>query len=249
MIFSIVLKLQDSLFIYFDESKVISTYQGLSRSIVLTSIIIIYSLKSRVQFLYFFVTLFVLFILGSRSEFALFLIALFIVFMFNKKATFIKILSISLSIILLILMYNPETVENLNETSRIFSLLDPQNVYASEGRGLLTDNAISTISNNVFFGDISNVDIGGSAHNILSAWEIHGFFFIILILAISLINLASRFLDFRNLTSNFYAKIAFFYSIVWFVGMITSYWYGNEMFAVALGFSAKLEQFKSYYNE
>ena len=48
-------------------------------------------------------------------------------------------------------------VENLNETSRIFSLLDPQNVYANEGRGLLTDNAISTLSNNVFFGFLAKI--------------------------------------------------------------------------------------------
>ena len=52
-----------------------------------------------------------------------------------------------------------------------------------------------------------------------------------------------------NLKRNFHTKIAFFYSILWFVGMFTSYWYGNEMFAVALGISANLEVFKSRPHE
>ena len=66
-------------------------------------------------------------------------------------------------------------------------MLNPQLVYASEGRGILTYNAINTINENIFFGDIKNVGIGESAHNILSAWEINGVFFIILVFMISFI--------------------------------------------------------------
>ena len=246
---SLVLKLKDSLFIYFDSSKGMSTYQGLSRCLVLTSLIIIYSLKNRIKFLYFLVTVFILFILGSRSEFALFLIGIFVVFILNKKRTLTKLVSIVISIILLISLYNPKTVNSLNDTSRIFSIINFQSVYKNEGRGSLNDNSIKNISENIFFGDFNNVDIGGSAHNILSAWEINGVLFFLLTLGISFINFILRLIDFRNSTSNFHTKIAFFYSTLWFVGMFTSYWYGNEMFAVALGFSANLEVFKSRPHE
>ena len=246
---SLVLKLKDSLFIYFDASKGMSTYQGLSRCLVLTSLIIIYSLKNRIKFLYFLVTVFILFILGSRSEFALFLIGIFVVFILNKKRTLTKLVSIVISIILLISLYNPKTVNSFSYTSRIFSLLNPQKALNEGGRSKLSSNAYNTISENILFGDINNVDIGESAHNILSAWEINGVLFFLLILGISFMNFYLRLKDFRNLKRNFHAKIAFFYSILWFVGMFTSYWYGNEMFAVALGISANLEVFKSRPHE
>ena len=246
---SLVLKLTDSLFIYFDSSKGMSTYQGLSRCLVLTSIIIIYSLKNRIKFLYFLVTVFILFILGSRSEFALFLIGLFAVFILNKKAVLTKVVTIVTSIFLLIVLYNPKTVQNLNEVSRIFTLINPQSALEAGGRSKLSSNAINSISENILFGDMNNVDIGASAHNILSAWQINGILFFLLILGVSLTNFFLRLIDFRNLTSNFDAKIAFFYSILWLVGMFTSYWYGNEMFAVALGFSARLDAFKSRSHE
>ena len=174
-----------------------STYQGLSRSLVLISIILIYSTKNRTQLIYFLFSAFILFLLGSRSEFALFIIASFMVNILNKKRIYLKIFSISLSVLLLFLLFNPEVANDLNNTSRIFSLLNPQLVYASEGRGILTYNAINTINENIFFGDIKNVGIGESAHNILSAWEINGVFFIILVFMISFTNLFLRFKRFQ----------------------------------------------------
>ena len=157
--FSLIYQLQDSFFIYFDESKGMSTYQGLSRSLVLISIILIYSTKNRTQLIYFLFSAFILFLLGSRSEFALFIIASFMVNILNKKRIYLKIFSISLSVLLLFLLFNPEVANDLNNTSRIFSLLNPQLVYASEGRGILTYNAINTINENIFFGDIKNVKL------------------------------------------------------------------------------------------
>jgi hypothetical protein len=249
IIVGLILKLTDSFYLYFDSAKGMSSYQGLSRNFIVISVILIYLSKNKVQLLYFLPTVFILFILGSRSEFALFLIGLFAVFIFNKKATMKKLLGIFMSIIFLILVYNPQSIKNLNEVSRIFSIINFQSVYANEGRGLLTDKSIETINENIFFGDFNNVDIGSSAHNILSAWEINGLLFFLIVLGISIANFFMRLKDFRNLTSNFYAKVAFFYSIIWFVGMFTSYWYGNEMFAIALGFSAKLDINKSYLRE
>lgn len=241
----LTLKMEDSWFVYFDSYKGMSTYQGLSRSLVLTSLIVIYTVQRRLQWLYFIVTVFILFILGSRSEFALFLVGLFAVSIMNGRKTIIKLASIVLAIFLLGIMYNPSTANDLLKISRIFSLIDPQSALKEGGRSELTESAINTLGNHILLGDITNVNIGSSSHNILSSWEINGVFFFLLTVGISCTNFILRARDFVHLSTEFYAKIAFFYSVLWLIGMCTSYWYGNEMFALALGFGARLEVFKS----
>jgi hypothetical protein len=220
----------------------VATYQGYGRVIILMSAIAFFTtinpiLKISIAGL----TLFTLFLLGGRSEFWLYLGALILTLtwvssMSNKLNYFsVKFFSVFIFSILLFSYFLLSLWHDLFENSRIFSILNLLDVYENEGRGELTLLALKNINDNIIFGNIGLMAPGENSHNILSAFVDWGIFIFIILIIFSFISLIYSLKLVKKINSPLNSLMVYF-SIFWFIGSISSYWYLSEYLFILIAF-------------
>ncbi|SPY08745.1 hypothetical protein [Oligella urethralis] len=106
-----------------------------------------------------------LYFIGARSEFFAFFLLMAIVEFYRNKASLLLIPVVSaLGFLYLFLIDNFDLV-----SGRMFNVFGGNDASLSE-RGVLQQNAIKTISNNIFTGGYGSHPLGQYSHNILSLW-------------------------------------------------------------------------------
>ena len=166
-----------------DDESVMGGYQGIARSVLVTSLVLIAILRGMTLVLVILVTLGVLFTIGARSEFAGFVIVIawMMPLWFREKKRIVFGIAIPLTLIVPLVLSGA-----IPQTSRILELFDLSQSTSYVARGDASETALRTIVDRPILGDFGS-DVGGNyAHNALSAWVSYGivgfFFYVSLIL-------------------------------------------------------------------
>jgi len=151
----------------------VASYQGLARSLVITSILCVALSKNKTRFALLSVCAAVgLAALGSRAEFTGFLGVTVILAILKYKVRGLALFVISvIGLLSLVLAFLPDV---FFENSRIFGIFDVFQSESGIARSELTQDAITSIENNFLLGDygsyVMRLGVGFYSHNILSAW-------------------------------------------------------------------------------
>lgn len=165
----------------------LASYQGIARNVLVVATFIIAFSKSNIANLIHTVALLIiLFMLGSRSE----LVAFFLTVMAYHLTRSIKIKSsfiVAASISTIVVMAAIANYAELSD-SRQFAIFNASQDASWQQRNDRELFAIKTIKNNPVFGDfgaylnqggVGSLNVGGYAHNALSAYTEYGLFFFI----------------------------------------------------------------------
>lgn len=162
----------------------VATYQGFSRSYLLTFIAVIAFIKTSItRFIIYSIAVSALFLNGARSEFAAMLLIIPIIEIYRSKNKIIALLIIIL--IMTAVSLNIEYISSILPHNRILELANITQSSSANIRYHLTLQAIDTINENPILGNYASYTPGDYAHNILSGWVdlgLFGFLFILLLL-------------------------------------------------------------------
>jgi hypothetical protein len=157
----------------------VATYQGFSRSLLMTTFILL----SLIKYEYFrlavaFITAVTLFFVGGRSELVGFCFGVFVIeVMFSlKKPRYALVLVALCCTFVLLVFFNASHLAKFLDGSRMLGLFSLETDGSWGSRGQYSQIAINTIINNPIWGDfgshfkVGEFDGGAYSHNILSVW-------------------------------------------------------------------------------
>jgi hypothetical protein len=164
----------------------LATYQGFSRSYLVTYLAVIAFTRSLpLRLLLHALGATALFLNTARSEFAALLFAIPVIEFYLSRYKLYFVL-VSLLIVFTINLHFDQIVDALPH-NRILELLDLSQSTSANKRQHLTLYALNTISNHPLLGDYASYKPGHYSHNILSAWVDLGLFGILYLTAILLL--------------------------------------------------------------
>ncbi|MEM0333695.1 MAG: O-antigen ligase family protein [Candidatus Aenigmatarchaeota archaeon] len=176
----------------------LSTYQGIARSILVISVILLaYYIENSffLTYVIFLLTNLMLFIIGSRTDFVVFIISYILTLILFRFGYFLK--SIILSVVILIISVTSfPSFYDLVYNSRIFTLFDLSQNESYNLRRYYLASALEKIKESPIFGDYGFYvfldGIGSYPHNVfLSAWVnlgVVGFVIMIIIYMLLIFN-------------------------------------------------------------
>lgn len=217
----------------------VATYQGFSRSYLLTFIVAIAFIKTAItRFTIYGIGAAALFLNGARSEFVAMLFLIPIIEIYYSKYKISVLISIFL--IAAIISLNIGYISSILPDNRILELTNLSQSSSANLRHHLTIQAINTINENPILGDYASYKSGDYSHNILSAWVdlgLFGFIFLLFIL------LRPAFLLFFNgfflRTRSEELLLAFSLVCITLLLVFTSTTFDNMLIGSALGAYAK----------
>lgn len=163
----------------------VATYQGFSRSYLLTFIVVIAFVKTSItRFTIYSIAASALFLNGARSEFAAMLFIIPIIEIYHSKHKIIALLAVIF--IMTAIGLNLEYILSILPHNRILELANISQSSSANLRHHLTLQAINTINKNMILGDYASYTPGNYAHNILSGWVDLGLFGFLFILSLLL---------------------------------------------------------------
>lgn len=224
----------------------VATYQGFSRSYLLTFIVTIAFVRSiTTRILIYSIAAAALFLNSSRSEFVamLFLIPTIEVYYAKTKINIV----LAIFFILAVVGLNFEYILNMLPNNRILELADLSHSSSANFRHYLTLQAIHTINENPILGDYASYTPGDYSHNILSAWVDLGLLGFIILLALLIRTVLGLFLDgffLRTKSNDFLLAYSLICTTLLLVFMSTTF--DNMLIGAALGAYAKYRGRKKY---
>jgi hypothetical protein len=224
----------------------VATYQGFSRSYLLTFVVTIAFIRLiKARILIYIIAAASLFLNSARSEFVamLFLIPIIEIYYSEHK------ISIALCVLLITLVIglNFEQIFNLLPNNRISELADLSHSSSANLRNYLALQAIHTINENPILGDYASYKSGDYSHNILSAWVDLGLFGFIFLLAILIRPALGLFFDgffIRTKSGDFLLACSLI--CVSLLLVFTSTTFDNMLIGAALGAYSKYRCKKQY---
>ncbi|MCR6477513.1 O-antigen ligase family protein [Variovorax phage VarioGold] len=161
-----------------DGSDAIASYQGFSRSYLMTAIALVaFTDRLRVRLIIYAVCIPSLYLAVARSEFAAFFLFACVMEIISSKKPMAMILTIA--VIAGVTYSSLEVITTLLPENRVLELLVSGESTSGDARDEYSVAALRTITDNVFLGDygsyIPTTGVGSEAHNILSAWVDLGF--------------------------------------------------------------------------
>lgn len=156
------------------DTENIATYQGFARSIIVVSLmLLVFFFEKKIWFYtVFLIGVITLFFNGARTELALFILS----FIFFNLIYISLSLKNFFSVLLLFFFVSILLMSFINDIahSRMMGLLDVANDESVLARNILTEYALTLISNSPVMGDYgAYTEIGSTGsypHNILSSW-------------------------------------------------------------------------------
>lgn len=217
----------------------VATYQGFSRSYLLTFIVAIAFIKTAIaRFIIYSIAASALFLNGARSEFVAMLLLVPAIEIYYSKYK-ISILII-ISLIAAIISLNIEYISSILPDNRILELANLSQSSSANLRHQLTIQAINTINENPILGDYASYKSGDYSHNILSAWVdigLFGFIFLLFILLRPAFLLFFNGFFLRTKSDDF--LLAFSLMCITLLLVFTSTTFDNMLIGAALGAYAK----------
>lgn len=224
----------------------VATYQGFSRSYLLTFVVTIAFVKlMTTRILIYSIAAAALFLNSARSEFVAMLFLIPIIEIYYAKQKFNMALAIFL--ILAVIGLNFEYIINILPSNRILELADLSNSSSANLRHHLTLQAIHTINENPILGDYASYKSGDYSHNILSAWVdlgLFGFIFLLIILIWPALGLFFNGFFFRTKSGDFLLACSLI--CITLLLVFTSTTFDNMLIGAALGAYAKYRCRKKY---
>ncbi len=161
----------------------LATYQGFSRSYLLTfCVVIAFTGAMRLRLLFYCLAAPTLFVNSARSEFVAMLALVPVVELYHSRR---KLLILAAFAALLALGYAYlDALLSLLPDNRILELLDLSHSSSANKRQHLSEYALQTIARYPIFGDYASYPPGLYSHNVLSAWVDTGLFGFLFVLAI-----------------------------------------------------------------
>lgn len=217
----------------------VATYQGFSRSYLLTFIVAIAFIKTTItRFIIYGIAASALFLNGARSEFVAMLLLVPVIEIYHSKYK-ISILII-ISLIAAIISLNIDYISSILPDNRILELANLSQSSSANLRHHLTIQAINTINENPILGDYASYKSGDYSHNILSAWVdigLFGFIFLLFILLRPAFLLFFNGFFLRTKSDDF--LLAFSLMCITLLLVFTSTTFDNMLIGAALGAYAK----------
>lgn len=216
-------------------SEGIATYQGFSRSYLVTLIIVLSSVKSlRWRASIYAMAAPALYVNGARSEFvaALFMFPIIEFYRSRHKLNAL----IPLALIFALVAFNFTYIISLLPSNRILELLDLSQSTSANARYNLNAQAVNTIFANPVLGDYASYVPGDYAHNIWAAWVDLGLFGFLYFLSLLIIPEASLLSDgfLRKTKSDGFLLVFCLLSITIFL-LFTSHTFTDMTTSAALG--------------
>ena len=217
----------------------LATYQGFSRSYLVTFVAAIAYCRSRsLRVLLYCLAAPTLFVNTARSEFAamMFLVPIIEIYYAKRKMAFTAVL-----VLLFILVYaNLEQLLAMLPDNRILELLDLSQSTSANKRHHLSVYAWNTITQFPIFGDYASYTPGFYSHNVLSAWVDTGFFGFIFVLALVLVptgQMLIRGYFLRKQTEIFI--LAFSFACITILLLINAHYFTDMLIGATLGSYSK----------
>jgi hypothetical protein len=213
----------------------LATYQGFSRSYLLTFMVVITACRSLpLRMLVYAIGAPTLFLNAARTEFValLFLIPLVEFYFAQRKLLLVAALAIVLAVLALYL----DALLALLPNNRILELLDLSHSTSANKRHHLTMYAMNTISQFPVFGDYGSYTPGFYSHNMLSAWVDTGLFGFLFLLALMLLPTLTMLVRgyFRSRPSTVFL-LPFTLACVTLLLLATSHYFTDMLIGATLG--------------
>lgn len=217
----------------------LATYQGFSRSYLLTfCVVIAFTRALPLRILFYGIAAPTLFINTARSEFVAMLVMIPIIELYHARR---KLAFVAAFTGLCVLFYtNLDTLLSLLPDNRILELLDLSHSTSANKREHLSDYALKTIARYPVFGDYASYPAGLYSHNVLSAWVdtgLFGFVFVLAMLALPAIPMFIRGYFAPAKTGEFI--IAFSLACITLLLLAKSHYFTDMFIGATLGSYAK----------
>lgn len=213
----------------------LATYQGFSRSYLVTFVAIIAFCRSlSLRLLLYCVAAPTLFLNTARSEFAalLFLIPVIEIYYAKRKLALTAVLITMFAGI----YFNLEQIISMLPDNRILELLDLSHSSSASKRHHLSMYAMNTIAQFPIFGDYASYTPGFYSHNVLSAWVDTGIFGFVFVLALILLPMTQMFIKGyfqRKQTAMFI--LSFSFACITILLLINSHYFTDMLIGATLG--------------
>lgn len=172
----------------------LATYQGFSRSYLLTACVVVaHTGALRLRLVLYCIAAPTLFVNSARSEFVAMLALIPIVELYHSRRK-LAIL-VTFAALLLVCYAYLDALLSLLPDNRILELLDLSHSSSANKRQHLSDYALETIARYPVFGDYASYPPGLYSHNVLSAWVDTGLFGFVFVLAILVIPAIPMFIN------------------------------------------------------
>ena len=172
------------------DDSTIGTYQGIARSLLVTSLLILSVIRGISIVPFVLVTTAALFAIGARSEFLGFLIVIAWMMPIWFKERKAILMAAAMGFTLLVPVFLSDVLE---KSSRIFDLIEISQDTSFSARNSASIGALHTIMNNPILGDFGSRANGYYAHNALSAWVTYGVAGFVLFVSLTLAPLIDSF--------------------------------------------------------
>jgi len=224
----------------------LATYQGFSRSYLLTFMAVIAFTRSLPLRLLLYATgTATLFINTARSEFAALLFAIPIIeFYFSKHKLVFVLVGIVLAF--LVHLYLDQIVAAL-PNNRILELLDLSHSTSANKRAHLTVHALQTINAHPLLGDYASYQPGLYSHNILSAWVDLGLFGLVYLVALVVVPIVPMFVrEYFASRGRGIFILAFSMACITLLLLLTSHYFTDMLIGATLGACSRYTQERKY---
>ncbi len=213
----------------------LATYQGFSRSYLVTFMAVIAFCRSQpLRLLLYGVAAPTLFVNTARSEFvALLFLAPIIEIYYSRRKL---LLSAVLLTLFIVLSFYLDALLSMLPDNRILELLDLSQSTSANKRHHLSMYALNTIANFPAFGDYASYTPGFYSHNVLSAWVDTGLFGFLFVLALLIIPTAQMFIRgylLRKQSGGF--LLAFSFACVTLLLLVNSHYFTDMLIGATLG--------------
>ena len=221
------------------DAESLATYQGFSRSYLVTYLAVVAFSRSMPLRLLLHVTgAATLFLNTARSEFVALLFAIPIIEFYYSRHKLYFILAVMIAIFL-INLYFDQILAALPD-NRILELLDLSHSTSANKRQHLTVHAVQTVLAHPLFGDYASYQPGYYAHNILSAWVDLGLFGVTYLVALMVLPAGLMFIH------EFFAArrcgiflLGFSMACVTILLLLTSHYFTDMLIGATLGACSK----------
>ena len=213
----------------------LATYQGFSRSYLLTfAVVIAFTRSLRLRLLLYCIAAPTLFVNTARSEFVAMLFMIPIIELYYSRR---KVLITALFAALFLLIYaNLEQLLSLLPSNRILELLDLSQSTSANKRNHLSDYALHTISRYPILGDYASYPPGQYAHNVLSAWVDTGLFGFLFVLGLLILPSLPMFIKgYSSPLKHGQFIVGFAIACVTLLLLATSHYFTDMFIGAALG--------------
>jgi hypothetical protein len=213
----------------------LATYQGFSRSYIITFVAVIACTRSAWLRLFLYgIAAPTLFLNSARSEFAALLFLIPFIELYRTRHKLLVLLTGAL--LLLLMQANLDLILAHLPENRILELFDLSHSSSANKRHHLSVHALQTIRAHPLLGDYASYAAGNYAHNILSAWVDTGLFGITALFVLLLAPMVPMFVD--NYFSGRPAGnflLAFSFCCITVLLLLTSHYFTDMLIGATLG--------------